>query len=57
LVEGNFASVNATTDTGTIAVDVPTENLKYDLNWTMSKPRYLADFETEAVRKSGEDSR
>ena len=54
LVEGNFASINATTDTGTIAVDVPTENLKYDLNWTMSKPRYLADFEVEEVQeKSG----
>jgi hypothetical protein len=54
LVEGNFASVNATTDTGTIAVDVPTESLKYDLNWTMSKPRYLADFEIEEVQeKSG----
>ena len=54
LVEGNFASINATTDTGTIAVDVPTENLKYDLNWTMSKPRYLADFEIEEVQeKSG----
>jgi VWFA-related protein len=51
LVEGNFASVNATTDTGTIAVDVPTENLKYDLNWTMSKPRYLADFEIEEVQE------
>jgi len=54
LVEGNFVSINATTDTGTIAVDVPTENLKYDLNWTMSKPRYLADFEIEeAQEKSG----
>jgi VWFA-related protein len=54
LIEGNFASINATTDTGTIAVDVPTENLKYDLNWTMSKPRYLADFEIEEVQeKSG----
>ena len=51
LVEGNFASINATTDTGTIAVDVPTENLKYDLNWTMSKPRYLADFEIEEVQE------
>jgi hypothetical protein len=54
LVEGNFATVDATTDTGTIAVDVPIENLKYDLNWTMSKPRYLADFEIEEVQeKSG----
>ncbi len=51
LVEGDFESVTAITDTGTIAVDVPTENLSYDLNWTMSKPRVLADFEIEEVQE------
>jgi len=50
-VEGNFVSINATTDTGTIAVDVPTESLKYDLTWTTSKPRILADFEIEEVQE------
>ncbi|MGH9948630.1 MAG: VWA domain-containing protein [Pyrinomonadaceae bacterium] len=43
-VEGNFESVKAETGTGTIAVDVPTEQLEYDLWWTTSKPRVLADF-------------
>jgi len=52
--EGNFASLSATTDTGTIAVDVPTDDLTYDLWWTTSKPRFLADFAVaEAKEKSG----
>ncbi len=52
--EGNFESIIAKTDTGTIAVDVPTDDLKYDLWWTTSKPRYLADFEVDKVNeKSG----
>jgi VWFA-related protein len=50
-VEGNFAAIKATTDTGTIAVDVPTEDLTYDLWWTTSKPRVLADFAVEEVKE------
>lgn len=49
--EGNFASITATTDTGTIAVDVPTESLTYDLWWTTSKPRYLADFTVAEIKE------
>jgi VWFA-related protein len=53
-VGGDFASIEATTDTGTIAVDVPDEDLKYSLLWTESRPRVLADFDLEKIKeKSG----
>src|SRR2546421_597330 len=41
-LEGNFASVDAKSDTGTISTSVPTDDLKYSLFWTESRPRYLA---------------
>ncbi|MBV9241292.1 MAG: hypothetical protein JO314_04715, partial [Acidobacteria bacterium] len=51
---GNFASIWAKTDTGTVAVDVPTDALQYRFLWTESRPRYLADFDIEKVKeKSG----
>ena len=40
-VAGDLASVEATTDTGTIAADVPKDDLKYSFVWTASRPRYL----------------
>ncbi|MBK9215643.1 MAG: VWA domain-containing protein [Chloracidobacterium sp.] len=53
-IVGNFASVEANTDTGTIVTDVPTDELKYSCLWTESKPRYLANFDIEEVQeKSG----
>jgi len=48
---GNFAKIDAKTDTGTIAVDVPTEALQYHFLWTESRPRYLADFDIEKVKE------
>ena len=51
VVDGNFASVRATTDTGTIAADVPTSDLNYELYWTTSKPRILSDFELEEIKE------
>jgi VWFA-related protein len=48
---GNFALVEALTDTGTIAADVPAEDLKYQFLWTESRPRYLADFDIEKVKE------
>jgi len=48
---GNFASVDARTDTGTIVVDVPADDLRYHFNWTESRPRYLADFEIAKVKE------
>jgi VWFA-related protein len=48
---GNFAKIEARTDTGTVAVDVPTESLEYHFQWTESRPRYLADFDIEKVKE------
>lgn len=53
-IAGNFASITALTDTGTIALDVPADDLKYHFVWTESRPRYLADFDIAEVKeKSG----
>ncbi len=53
-VSGNLELIEVRTDTGTIATDVPTDNVKYDLFWTESRPRFLSDFELEKVKeKSG----
>lgn len=50
-IGGNFASIEATTDTGTIVTDVPAEDLSYYFLWTESKPRYLADFDIVKVKE------
>ena len=50
-VNGDVASVMATTETGTISTDIPDHDLKYDLIWTESRPRYLADFELAKVKE------
>ena len=50
-VAGDFASVEAQTGTGTIVTDMPAEDIKYDLLWTESRPRYLADFDLEKVKE------
>ena len=53
-IVGNVESADVTTVTGTIAADVPTVDVKYQLNWLTSRPRYLSDFEVEKVKeKSG----
>ncbi len=48
---GNFTSIEAKTGTGTIAVDVPADDLKYQLKWIESRPRFLADFELAKVKE------
>lgn len=48
---GNFASVEARSDTGTIMTDVPADDLKYQFHWTESRPRYLADFDIAEVKE------
>jgi len=50
-VAGNFASIEARTDTGTISIDVPADDLRYALQWTESRPRFLADFELEKIKE------
>ncbi len=48
---GDISTVNASTVTGTISSDVPTVDLKYQLSWTSSRPRFVADFKLEDVRE------
>ena len=50
-VSGAFESVEINTETGTIAADVPLENVKYDFVWTESRPRFLSDVELEKVKE------
>jgi Ca-activated chloride channel family protein len=50
-IDGDIASADVRTDTGTIAADVPTENIRYELLWTASRPRYLSDFELKKVKE------
>lgn len=50
-ISGNFASVQAKTDTGTLTLDVPTEDLRYQFLWTESRPRFVADFELAPVKE------
>ncbi len=50
-IGGNFASIEATTDTGTITTDIPAEDLTYHFLWTESKPRYVADFDIAQVKE------
>ncbi len=50
-VSGNFRSIDARTETGTIATDIPTVDLAYQLIWTESRPRYLADFALSDVKE------
>ena len=53
-VLGNIENIDVKTETATIAVDVPTEDLRYYFQWTASRPRFLSDFELEKVKeKSG----
>lgn len=51
MVTGDLASINATTVTGTVAVDVPDNDLRYDLEWTESRPRYVSDLELNGVKE------
>ncbi len=50
-VGGGFASIEAKTQTGTVVLDVPVYDLKYQFLWTESRPRYLADFDIAEVKE------
>ncbi|HVE60030.1 MAG TPA: VWA domain-containing protein [Pyrinomonadaceae bacterium] len=50
-VSGDFAEVEVRTETGTIAADVPLENLKYSFLWTASRPRFLSDVELGKIKE------
>lgn len=50
-IVGNFAEIDARTTTGTITTDIPTDSVEYDLQWTQSRPRYVADFDLEKIKE------
>ncbi|MBX3243584.1 MAG: VWA domain-containing protein [Acidobacteria bacterium] len=50
-ISGNFALIDARTGTGTISTEIPDSDIKYDLKWTASRPRFVADFELAKVRE------
>lgn len=50
-VDGNYQSIDATTETGTIAVNVPVNELKYSMRWTASRPRIVSDITLEKIRE------
>lgn len=50
-ISGDVASAEVRTDTGTIAADVPTEDIRYTFLWTAARPRYLSDFELAEIKE------
>ncbi len=50
-VDGDVASAEIKTESGTIAANVPLDNLKYDFVWTESRPRFLSDVELAEVKE------
>ncbi len=50
-IDGNVATAEILTDTGTISTNIPLENLRYEFWWTQSRPRYLSDVEIEKVKE------
>jgi VWFA-related protein len=50
-VSGEPAKAAVTTDTGTIAANVPSEKLRYELVWTLSKPRVVADLDLPETKE------
>lgn len=49
-VSGPLAAANASTVTGTIRADVPTDALRYSFRWTASRPRVYSEVELGKVR-------
>ena len=50
-VGGNLELIDVKTQTGTIAVDVPTDEVKYDFLWTEARPRFVSDIELDDVKE------
>jgi hypothetical protein len=50
-ISGNPQSADVTTETGTIAVAVPPDDLKYSMSWTEARPRFVADFELAKIKE------
>ncbi|MBK8151542.1 MAG: hypothetical protein IPK58_25945 [Acidobacteria bacterium] len=50
-ISGNFAVIQAATETGTIATDVPLDDVSYSFLWTASRPRVLSDKKLSEVKE------
>jgi len=50
-ISGDPELIEAKTVTGTVAIDVPPDNLKYDLLWTESRPRFVSDIELNKMKE------
>ncbi|MCA1816482.1 MAG: VWA domain-containing protein [Acidobacteria bacterium] len=50
-VSGALAEVTASTATGTIRADVPTDALRYNFSWTASRPRFYSEVELGRVKE------
>ncbi|MCC6826154.1 MAG: VWA domain-containing protein [Acidobacteria bacterium] len=48
---GSFSRLDVSTDTGTIAADLATDNITYNLQWTRSRPRYMSDLALNDVKE------
>ena len=48
-LEGVFETAEIKTQTGTIAANVPLDDVKYNFVWTESRPRFLSDVALEEV--------
>ncbi len=50
-VSGNLESAEVFTDTGTIAAQVPLDDLRYNFLWTASRPRVLSEPTLEEIKE------
>ena len=50
-VDGEVESAEIKTESGTIAANVPLDDLRYDFVWTESRPRFLSDVELVEVKE------
>ncbi len=50
-LRGDLSQVSAETDTGTVVTDLPENEIRYEMQWTAARPRFVADFELEPVRE------
>jgi VWFA-related protein len=50
-VRGDLSEISAETQTGTVVTDLPAAELKYEMQWTAARPRFVADFDLESVRE------
>ncbi len=51
ILTGKISSAEVLTETGTIATDIPIKTVNYQLWWTASRPRFMADFPLEKVKE------